>query len=324
MVPFEKTYTSPADNLANLQDRGLQIDDWDHAHRNLSRISYYRLSAYWYPFWKFKDNTPEAKRIDEFRDDLRFDDVMKFYLFDKNLRLLLTDALERIEIAVRAQLIDVLGEIGPLSYRDPRTYTARFTKENGEQPPLINPFIEGLDKAFQRSKEEFSKAFKKKYEGDPPIWIAAGTWDWGNLSYMLGYLSEKNRDAICVAIDPRLTRRSFASWMKCLNDVRNACAHHSRIWNKPLINSPRLQPSEIAEFKSLTDDRGRVPDAHSKRLYGALVVMIFLMRSFYPKTEWHVRLCEFIENSDLAKEVNFSTAGFPVDWQKVDLWNLPS
>jgi abortive infection bacteriophage resistance protein len=206
--------------------------------------------------------------------------VIKFYLFDKNLRLHLTDALERIEIAVRAQLIDVLGEIGSFSYRDPRTYTASFTEKADGKPPLITPFIEGLDKAFLFSKEEFAKHFRDKYEGHPPVWIAAGTWDWGNLSYMLGYLSEKNRDAICHAIDPRLTRNSLASWMKCLNEVRNACAHHSRLWNKPLINSPRLKPSEINEFSQLINERGTVPDACSKRLYGALVIMIFLMRTF--------------------------------------------
>jgi abortive infection bacteriophage resistance protein len=181
-----------------------------------------------------------------------------------------------------------------------------------------------LDQAFERSKEEFAKHFRSKYEGPPPLWIAAGTWDWGNLSYMLGYLSEKNRDAICRAIDPRLTRKSLASWMKCLNDVRNACAHHSRLWNKPLINSPRLKPNEIGEFKCLLDERGRVPDANSKRLYGALVVMIFLMRSFYPKTKWPVRLCELILEAERPNEINSVTAGFPQNWHQADIWQTPS
>jgi abortive infection bacteriophage resistance protein len=171
------------------------------------------------------------------------------------------------------------------AHSDKRSYTSSFTKSVDGQGPLIAPFIEGLDRAFLHSKEEFAKHFKSKYDGHPPVWIAAGTWDWGNLSYMLGYLSDKNRDAICNAIDPNLTLKSLASWMKCLNEVRNACAHHSRLWNKPLINSPRLNPTEITMFNSLIDERGRVPDAHAKRLYRALVVMIFRMRTFYPKTQ---------------------------------------
>lgn len=320
LVPFEKTYTSPAENLEGLTGRGLLIKDREFAERNLSRIGYYRLSAYWYPFRKFEDSTPNSKRLDEFRTGAEFADVMEFYLFDKKLRLHLSDALERIEIAVRAQLVDVMGQIGPFSYRDSRSYTASFINKIDGQPPLIDPFIDGLDEAFRRSKEEFAKHFESKYEGPPPVWIAAGTWDWGNLSYMLGYLSEKNRDAICRAIDPRLTRKSLASWMKCLNDVRNACAHHSRLWNKPLINSPRLKPKEIDEFKCLLDERGRVPDANSKRLYGALVVMIFLMRCFYPKTEWQVRLRKLIMNSKHPAEVNPLTAGFPENWHQADIW----
>lgn len=311
------------ESLKVLEGRGLLVEDREFAERNLTRIGYYRLSAYWYPFRKFENQTADSKRLDEFRDGARFHDVMDFYLFDKKLRLHLSDGLERIEIAVRAQLVDVLGQIGPFSYRDPRSYTASFTNEVGGRSPLLGPYIAGLDLAFERSKEEFAKHFRSKYEGPPPVWIAAGTWDWGNLSYMLGYLSERNRDLICQRIDPRMTRKSLASWMKCLNDVRNACAHHSRLWNKPLINSPRLQPSEISEFSCLLGDRGRVPDSNSKRLYGALVVMAFLMCKFYPKTEWHVRLCNLISDSDCPEEVNSLTAGFPTDWNKADIWQAP-
>lgn len=321
MIPFEKIYQSVPDNLRVLEERGLRIDDKDHAQKCLSRIGYYRLSAYWYPFRQFADHTDSTKRLDEFRDSASLEDVLKLYLFDKTLRLHLTDALERIEIAVRAQLVDVLGQIGSHAHRDKRSYTSSFTKSVNGDAPLIDPFIAGLDKAFQHSKEEFAKHFKAKYEGDPPVWIAAGTWDWGNLSYMLGYLSDKNRDAICNAIDPSLTRKSLASWMKCLNEVRNACAHHSRLWNKPLINSPRLNPTEIPIFHSLLDERGRVPDAHAKRLYGAIVVMIFLMRTFYPKTQWHLRLRDVILESDLPHEVNVASAGFADGWHEADLWN---
>lgn len=246
--------------------------------------------------------------------------MLKFYLFDKSLRLTLNDALERIEIAVRAKLIETLGAIQPCSYRDPRTYTSSFTQGDEQQGPLLDPFIEGLDRSFDKSQEEFAKHFRHKYDMPPPVWIAAGTWDWGNLSYMLGYLSERNRDAICKAVDSRLSRKSLASWMKALNEVRNACAHHSRLWNKALINSPRLNPGEISEFNYLANDRGKVADECRTRLYGALIVMCFLMRALYPKTQWPQRLGQQILSAQLPKEVSQRSAGFPDNWQVDPLW----
>ena len=312
-IPFPKPYRTISENLNELEQRGLRIDDRVHAEKCLDRIGYYRLSAYWYPFREISTDQQESKRRDQFRAGANFDDVLKFYLFDKSLRLTLNDALERIEIAVRAKLIETLGAIQPCSYRDPRTYTSSFTQGDEQQGPLLDPFIEGLDRSFDKSQEEFAKHFRHKYDMPPPVWIAAGTWDWGNLS-------ERNRDAICKAVDSRLSRKSLASWMKALNEVRNACAHHSRLWNKALINSPRLNPGEISEFNYLANDRGKVADECRTRLYGALFVMCFLMRALYPKTQWPQRLGQQILSAQLPKEVSQRSAGFPDNWQVDPLW----
>jgi abortive infection bacteriophage resistance protein len=56
--------------------------------------------------------------------------------------------------------------------------------------------IEGLDRHFDRSKEEFAKHFRAKYPGRPPIWIEAGTWDWGNLAHIVAILDDKHKDTI--------------------------------------------------------------------------------------------------------------------------------
>ncbi len=71
------------------------------------------------------------------------------------------------------------------------------------------------------------------------------------------------------------------SWVNALNDVRNDCAHHSRIWNKNLVNSPGIpKGTTFAEFQHL---RGRHAKgaAPTQELYGALVVMAFLIKQFH-------------------------------------------
>ena len=299
--------------------------DSDHALRCLERIGYYRLSAYWYPFRAFhSDPTCPDRRIrgDVFRTGTTFEDALRFYLFDKTLRLRLSDALERIEIAVRAVSVEVMGAIGPHAHRNPASYRKDFANRDDARENRLDPFLEGLDRSFARSKEEFAKHFRERYEDQhPPIWVAAGTWDWGNLSYTISFLSDRIKDDICRNIHPELRRTTLVSWMTSLNDVRNACAHHSRLWNRPLINSPSLKQRELPLFDDLCDPAERVSDARSKRLYGALAVIIFLLRRFYPRTTWNLRLATFVEEAGLAPEVSPRAAGFPDDWRMHGIWN---
>lgn len=304
--------------------RGLTVRDRDHALRSLRRIGYYRLSAFSYPFRDFcrlpsKDG--KMVRCDRFKPGTDFDQVISFYLFDKDLRILLLDALERIEIALRATLIEVLGKQGPYAHRDARTYKTRFSQPDDQGNIPLQQFVEGLDRHFDRSKEEFAKHFRATYPGRPPIWIEAGTWDWGNLAHIVANIDDKHKDAIATGIHPDLKRKTFASWVTALNEIRNGCAHHSRIWNKPLVNSPGV-PSKgtITELDHLRETRGG-DDAPTKRIYSAIVVMIFLLKSYYPRTKWHLRLIDHIENMLLPQEIGLKSAGFPEEWKDQEIWS---
>jgi abortive infection bacteriophage resistance protein len=98
-----------------LKGRGLEVTDDLRALDCLRRIGYYRLSAYWYPLRALTVlQDPETgalshRREDEFVEGARFQDVVGLYVFDKHLRLLLADALERIEVAVRVSIAYLLG-----------------------------------------------------------------------------------------------------------------------------------------------------------------------------------------------------------------------
>ena len=96
-------YSKPAitiqDQIAKLKARGLRFDDEALAESYLSNISYYRLRAYTYPFQD--NNDPDHP----FKVDISFEDIIKLYVFDRKLRNLLFDALEKIEISFRTQII---------------------------------------------------------------------------------------------------------------------------------------------------------------------------------------------------------------------------
>ena len=321
LPPHEKPYIDEAAQLALIKSRGIEVTNDEEVAAWLKRVGYYRLSAYSYPFRLPKiEQDGTSKRQDEYRPNTKLTEVSTFYSFDKALRTRLADALEQIEIAIRAALVETLGAISPVAYRDARSYRADFSKPDENEDVPLDQFIEGLDNAFERSKGDFARHFRKTYSGPPPVWVAAESWDWGKLSWTLSQLSDANKDLVCKRVNPSLKRKTLVSWMTCLNDVRNACAHHSRLWNRPLINNPSLKQRELALLDDLRSEDGSMPEQIQKRLYGALAVVVILLKSFSKETDWPQEFRLFIQGVNLPSEISINSAGFPENWHEHALW----
>src|SRR5690554_5939805 len=98
-MKYKKPALPVPEQISKLKERGLIIPDDTLAERYLSNISYYRLRAYTYPYQNnLKENQP-------FISEVSIEDIMELYTFDRHLRLLIFDAVERIEIALRTQII---------------------------------------------------------------------------------------------------------------------------------------------------------------------------------------------------------------------------
>ncbi|GAA4703457.1 hypothetical protein GCM10025781_22750 [Kocuria gwangalliensis] len=96
---FDKPPLSFDDLLGRLVDRGLHVPDRGRTRRYLRHLGYYRLSPYTIPFQQGGSDYL-------LHNGTSFNDVLDLYVFDRALRLLVMDALERVEVAVRAALTD--------------------------------------------------------------------------------------------------------------------------------------------------------------------------------------------------------------------------
>lgn len=121
-----KAWRNLDEQIERLESRNMQILDHDKAKNYLSRIGYYRLSGYWYPFRKFQID--QKGRQDTFKDGTTFKHIIELYIFDKKLRLLALDAIERIEMAIRTDIAYVLGERSPKAHELPEHLHGNFTK----------------------------------------------------------------------------------------------------------------------------------------------------------------------------------------------------
>jgi len=97
---YDKPATTIDEQIKFLLDRGM-VGDQAVIRRWLETVGYYRLSAYWLPY-----ELPaigEETRTKQFRDNASFHQIIDIYVFDRKLRLLVTEAIERIEIALRSR-----------------------------------------------------------------------------------------------------------------------------------------------------------------------------------------------------------------------------
>ena len=104
MAHYTKNYSEPSVLVTLLKNRGLSIYHEAKAQQYLKRIGYYRLSAYFYPLLSI------PKEAHQFKAGSTFGQALDMYRFDRQLRLLIFNQIEKIEIAVRSAIVSVMSK----------------------------------------------------------------------------------------------------------------------------------------------------------------------------------------------------------------------
>jgi abortive infection bacteriophage resistance protein len=318
-MAYQKPYLTVSEQIALIQSRGMVITDRAKAEHALERIGYYRLSGFWYPFrLPVRDEANVVKISGNFRPLTNLETVIDLYVFDKKLRLLFGDALERIEIALRVQISLLLGKIGPTAHRDPKKLHGNFSKiapKTGE--PKHHTWLKRTDQAFSDSREEFATHFREKYAGEhPPIWIACELWDFGALSTLFGGLQKPDQTQIADQYGIN-SFKMMESWIRTLNVTRNICAHHGRLWNRPLVFQPSWptpdQAPKLAHIDGVTKSQTRT--------YAVACISKHMLDVINPTSSWGERLKTLCSTFPDHPVISLEAAGFPPDWQTQQLWN---
>ena len=287
-------YTKPAltfdEQMDLLRQRGLTIPDADRSKRWLQKVSYYRLSAYCLPF---KDG-------EAFRAGTDFNDVAGLYIFDRKLRLLVLDAIERIEVAIRTAITyEIAHAYGAFGHTDPANFAPGFAHGR---------FMDELGVEERRAKETFANHFRKKYTSEPhlPVWMATELLSFGTISKLYAALAPalKQKIAAEYGVDEQFLR----SWLHALTYLRNVCAHHKRLWNRQFAIRPRF-PSRSLAWPHQVPDNGR--------LYGMLVVLRHMLLVVSPGCRWRERLQDLLKTHP---GVPLDSMKIPGDWMSRRLW----
>lgn len=298
-MQFTKKPLSVTDQIAQLEARGMQILDKEKAAHYLSNVSYYRLSAYWYTFLR----NPKAEH--RFAAATSFGQVIDTYVFDRKLRLLIFDELERIEIALRTRI----------TY----SFCHRFGNNWYEQKKLFrNPeyfykFQTLMLDEMNRTSEVFIRHYRTKYDDppNPPAWMVLELASFGQLSMLYKNL-RNNEPRKQIADHFGLHENVLESWLESLSFVRNVCAHHMRLWNRKIPKQPILPLHSDYPFLAQLP-----PAPQQNRIYVILSAIRYLLGRVFPTTFFTARLTALLQEYP---DLPLHYMGFTAHWQDEQLW----
>jgi abortive infection bacteriophage resistance protein len=307
-------HLSFADQVELLKNRGLVVTDDQRAARHLERIGYYRLKSYWFPFRESSPvQQPSGKVINvpghNYRAGTKFEYGVELYVFDKKLRLLMLDAIERVEVALRVDLAHTLGRRDPWAHRK-RALLDHVTKRREYQS-----WLSRADRDEDRSRLDWVREYRQTSGGRLPIFMSVETWDFGTLTMLFQMSHQQDRATISAKYGVPGSAM-FTSWLRTLNGVRNTCAHHARLWNHPLVNQPTVPKAhEVPDVAHLANYTGS-----QTRLYAAAAVCQQLMRTISPSSTWKNRLKAHWSQFPNFPTLNSGQAGFMPGWRNEALW----
>jgi abortive infection bacteriophage resistance protein len=294
---FKKPPLTYPQQLHLLKERGMSIEDDNKALALLSHLNYYRLTPYWIPFQK----DPEQHI---FYDNTSFNQIISLYEFDKKLRLLIFEAIEKIEVSVRAKWAYELA-IRHGSHAHMKHQIARDFKRYCQDTDKINKAVEQA-----KDKEVFIQHYLNNYaETLPPIWVVSEVISFGLLSKLYTNLNDrdaKNAIAHAYGVDSAI----LESWLHVLTQVRNFSAHHARLWNREFKRTPMLIRSKPSILKNQFVNG-------SRKLYNVLVIILYLMDKIDVAHPIRDRFKTLLNGHPWY----LPQMGFPLDWQEKTLWH---
>lgn len=304
-----KQAISIANQIILLKQRGMHFRDERNAPHFLENISYYRLKGYW---WDMQIDY----KLHTFQPNTYFEDIIDRYNFDRHLRLILFDSIERIEVALRTKMIYHMSmSYGGLWYLDPRFFVNQPITVNGITKTVHIHTIDELKKEFNRSQEIFIKDQRNRYPNqNADAWKILEVASLGTLSKLYKNIKHQLPEKSIIAKSMGLNLHSeLSSWLEAITYVRNIIAHHSRLWSRSMVKRP---------VENLNNPIGNwfnkpLMPVQTKKPFLIISCMLYLCNFVTPGHHIKSKMLKlFVENPTIP----IYKLGFLNNWDKEPLW----
>lgn len=292
--PFTKVASSPQALLAKLKAQGLTVQDDAIALQYITYVGHYRLKGYWYQLL----NTTTM----QFAQGTTFDEIIRRYECDREIRAIILESVERLEVAVRTTICNHLSlKYSPHWYLDISLFSP--TRSFG-----IGQMLSKIESEVGRSREKgFISSFYNKHDEPylPPSWAMSECVTLGIWSRTFAILRDPSDKKTIAAKFGITTVGVFESWLHTLTVLRNMAAHHDRFIQNKLGVSPVNYKQKSIKFND------------NKSVYSALTMIHVLLESIKFNGTFKQRIAA-IETKYGAGL--FQIMGFPSKWQSSIGW----
>lgn len=267
-----------------LKEKGFSILDTDNAEKYLKHIGYYRLSHY---FNYFLNNHNW--------EEYSFKNILNLYIFDRKLKLKISDTIERIEISLKTNIINNLS----LLHNNSCFFTEESIYWDNDKYQRI---LESLE-----NEKNKNKSLRYKELTDIKAWELfqwASLW---SITFFYNSLNTQNQKQIASVYD--LTNASLSSWMLCLTDIRNICAHFDKLWWTKMVR-----------YLSIKHPRLRRLNLEKNSLYSYILIMYFLLKEIWIDTHFLDEIERLFSDEDYIN-IDKENMWFWANW-KADIENL--
>ena len=242
------------------------------------------------------------KELHRYKPHSSFSQVMMLYRFDKKLRLLIFNEIEKIEVAVRSAIVNIGSEMtgNPFWMTDSSNFidTQKFHRT-----------MDLIDAELHHSREDFIVHFKQTYsDAYPPAWILAEVLPFGVITNIFSNLKTA-RIKKSIARRFGLQVAPFESWLTIVTLTRNSCCHHARVWNKQNTIRPMIPNHMIGNWITLPTD--------ALRIYFNLCIIKYFLNIISPSNDMKAKLDTLLVSYP---DIDTAAMGFPRDWEREPLW----
>jgi abortive infection bacteriophage resistance protein len=296
------------EHIRHLKNKGMSFPDMGAATDLFSRVSYSRLKYYWRDL--IDENTDG-----DFQEGTSFQTIIDRYTFDHKFRVILFDAIETIEVALRAKIINHMSKAAGngLWYLD----SSLFEDEQRHMD-----FVLELKYEFERSTEPFAKNYITEHSdwysdaksGDnADAWLIIEVATFGTLSKMYKNLKSQLPQRSAIANDFGLySAKDFSNWIEVISLMRNIVAHHSRLWNRSL-GKKTLDPKG-KRFPWLNNS---LTEVQKKKPYAVACAIAYLCKAVNSKHQFSASIRQL---SNEYPNIALSKYGFPTKWETEPIW----
>lgn len=307
------------DQLDLFYRRGVFITDKNKALEKLKHVSYYRLKDFARPYSSITmyGEVPVLKY-----SNITFEDIVKRYYQNKNLRINLLHAIEKIEVSIKRNISFILGSrYGAYGYLEFDKWANKKDYKKFELEQKQFYFKKDLLKTVKKSSlSDLGDKRNLNTEGFPTIWIATEILMFGELVHLIKIMSTKNQNELAKFYN--CSSKELLSWLKCLNFARNVCAHNANIIDINLQTKPIIRNEWKDKFLyTTTDSNGNKIVIH--KVATIILITITLVNEINKKYRWkpiRSNIATICKDSDVNKaDLNANIIGFANSTTALDL-----